>query len=85
MSDGVAGHVEPLAAAPGMHPALVMNSFWIVTVKKIICPFLVAGPGRVDRPNNMRLSATPEFGLISLATPGALDSQHIPVSLVINV
>ena len=74
MRHRTAGDIEPLTAALGMAPALVMNTFRVVSEKQVVTPGFVINT--FIRPGDVRLAAEGEFGFISWTAMWAGNLQH---------
>ncbi len=57
----MAGDVEVLAAAGGVHPQLVMEAARVVAEEHVVAPFLVAAGVRVERARDVGLTLGVEF------------------------
>ena len=75
---GIAGRVEPLAAAINMPPAFEMHAPGVFLGEKIAVEIVVGGAGAVA--GEMRLTALVEFGFLGGdAAAGAGEDQHVRV------
>src|SRR5688572_30328027 len=72
---GVAYHVEPLAAAVAVAPALGVAALRIRAEEQVLRPFLVAALPR--RPRDVRFAAVAEFRLVADSAPGTFDPEHV--------
>src|SRR5215510_10591417 len=76
MGYGMAGGIEPAAAAASMVPALEMPALGVLAHEQVVAPLRVGELVGLRRPRDMRLAAIGELALVPLAAIGAGDQQH---------